>query len=115
MVMNYLMIADDICVFGPSISGLQCLLTIGIFVSPKKYKQPATSNIFHCVRVQFSEQINCLGVLLYARLKDNDEIQRQVKSVYCAANKLRDTFAQCSPAVSNTLFRPYCMRMHACQ
>jgi len=28
MVVNHLMFADDICVFSPSISGLQCLLNI---------------------------------------------------------------------------------------
>jgi len=38
-----------------------------------------------------------------------------VKSLYCAANKLRGTFDQCSPAVKNTLFRVYCMPMYACQ
>ena len=50
-----------------------------------------------------------------ASLKDDDDIQRQVKSLYCAANKLRGTFDQCSPAVKNTLFRAYCMPMYACQ
>jgi len=39
----------------------------------------------------------------------DDDIQRQVKSHYCAANKLRGTFKQCSPAVKNTLFRRYYM------
>jgi len=56
MIANHLMFADDICVFSPSINGLQCLLnicgdyaaehkitfncnkTIGIFFGPKKYK-----------------------------------------------------------------------------
>jgi len=38
-----------------------------------------------------------------------------VKSLYCAANKLRGTFDQCSPAVKNTLFRAYCMPTDACQ
>jgi len=28
MVVNHLMFADDICVFSPSVSGLQCLLNI---------------------------------------------------------------------------------------
>jgi len=28
MVVNHLMFADDVCVFSPSISGLQCLLNI---------------------------------------------------------------------------------------
>jgi len=51
----------------------------------------------------------------YASLKDDDDIQRQVKSLYCTANKLRSTFDQCSPAVKNTLFRAYCMPMYACQ
>ena len=38
-----------------------------------------------------------------------------MKSLYCAANKLRGTSDQCSPAVKNTLFRVYCMPMYACQ
>ena len=64
VVVNHLMFADDICVFSPSISGLQCLLnicgdcaaeheitfnyneTIGVIFCPKKYKQPASSNVF---------------------------------------------------------------------
>ena len=50
-----------------------------------------------------------------ASLKDDDDIQRQVRSLYCAANKLRGTFDQCSSAVKNTLFRAYCMPMYACQ
>jgi len=48
-------------------------------------------------------------------LKDDDDIQRQVKSLYCAANKLRGTFDQCSLAVKNTFFCAYCMPMYACQ
>ena len=63
MVVNHLMFADDICVFSPSISGLQCLLdicgdyaaeheitccnkTTGVPFCPKKYKQPSPSNFF---------------------------------------------------------------------
>ena len=75
MVVNHLMFADDICVFSPSISGLQCLLnicgdyaaeheitfncnkTIGVPFCPKKYKQPAPSNVFlNGVRVEFLTQ-----------------------------------------------------------
>jgi len=99
----------------PSISGLQCLLnicgdyaaeheitfncdiTIGVLFCPKKYKQPAPSNIFlHGVRVQFFDQVKYLGVWINSSLKDDDDIQRQVKSLYCAANELRGTFDQYS-------------------
>jgi len=123
-----------VCSASVSISGLQCLLnicgdnaaeheitfnckkTIGVLFCPKKYKQPAPSNVFlNAVRVQFLDQVKYLRVWINASLKDDDNIQRQVKSLYCAANKLRGTFDQCSPAVKNTLFRAYCMTMYACQ
>jgi len=48
-------------------------------------------------------------------MEDDDDIQRQVKSLYCAAIKLRGTLDQCSSAVKSTLFRAYCMPMYACQ
>jgi len=81
MVVNHLKFADDICVFSPSISGLQCLLnicgdyaaehdiifncnkTIGVLFCPEKYKQPAPSNVFlNGVRVKFLNQVKYLGV-----------------------------------------------------
>ena len=76
MVVNHLMFADDICVLSPSISGLQFLLnicgdyaaeheitfncnkTIGVLFCPKKYKQPAPSNVFlNGACVQFLNQV----------------------------------------------------------
>ena len=63
-------------------------------------QQPTPSNVFlNGARVQFLDQVNYLGVWINASLKDDDDIQRQVKSLYCAANKLRGTFYQCSTAV----------------
>ena len=41
-----------------------------------------------------------------ASLKDDDDIERQVKSLYSAANKLRGTFDQCTPAVKTLYFVP---------
>jgi len=53
-------------------------------------------------------------VSLNTSIKDDyDDVQRQVKSLSCVANKLRGTFAQCSPAAKNTLFRAYCMVMYS--
>jgi len=54
-------------------------------------------------------------VVIHASLKDDDDIQRQMESLYCATNKLRDTLDQWSPAVKNTLFHGCCMTMYACQ
>ena len=58
------------------------------------------------VCVQIFDQVKYLGVTLNASLKDDDDSQRQVKSLYCAANNLRGTFDQCSPAVKNIIFVP---------
>ena len=66
-------------------------------------------------RAQFFDQVKYLGVRINASLKDDDDIQRQVKSLCWVANKLRGTFDQCSTIVKNTLFCAYCMPMHACQ
>jgi len=41
--------------------------------------------------------------LLTPILKDDDNIQRQVIPLYCAANKLRGTLDQCSPAVKHSV------------
>ena len=61
------------------------------------------------------DQVKFLDLWINALLKDDDDIQRQVKSLYCVANKLRGTFDQCSPAVRNTLLRAYSMPVYACQ
>jgi len=115
MGVNHLMFADDVCVFSPSISGLQyllnicgdyaaehkigfnCIKTIGVLYAQNKFQQLAPSNVFlNGVRVQFFYQVKYLGVWINASLKDDDDTQRQVKSLHCAANKLRGTFNQCS-------------------
>jgi len=58
------------------------------------FEQPAPSNVFlNGVHVQLSDQVKYLGVLINASLKDDSDIKRQMKLLYCAANKLRSTFA----------------------
>ena len=115
--------------FIPTISGQQCLLDIcgdyaaeheiafncnktsGVGFCPKNYIQPAPSNVFlNGVRVQLCNQVKYVGALLNASLKDYDDIQRQVKSLYCAANKLRGPFDQCSPAVKTLYFVPIALQ-----
>jgi len=50
--------------------------------------------------MELSKQVKYRG----ASLKDDNDIQRQVKSFCCAANKLRGTFTQCTTAVKNACF-----------
>jgi len=46
-------------------------------------------------------------------LKDDGDIQRQEKLLYCAANKLRH-FDQCSPAVKSLYLVPIASHANAC-
>jgi len=50
---------------------------------------------------------------LHVSLKDDTDMQRKMKSLYCSANKLRIAFDQCIIACKTTLFRAYCMTMYA--
>ena len=43
------------------------------------------------------------------------DIQRQLRYQYCAANKLRASFSRCSNAVKNVIFRSFCTPMYASQ
>jgi len=56
------------------------------------------------ISVTFADQVKYLSVLLYTLLINENDMQRQVKSLYCAADKLGGTFAQCSNAVRNIMF-----------
>ena len=52
-----------------------CNKTIGVHFYPKKYRQPAPSNVFlNGVRLQFSDQVKYLGLLLNASLTDDDDL-----------------------------------------
>jgi len=86
---------------------LNCNKITGVLICPQKYKQLAPSNDFpNGVRVQFSDHVKYLVVLINASLKDDDDIHKNVKSLCCAAYKLRWTFDQCFSALKTFCFVP---------
>ena len=69
---------------------VNCKKTIGLLFWHKNNEQPAPSNDFrNGVQIRFFDQAKYLGVLVNASLNDEDDIQRQVKLLHCAVNKLR--------------------------
>ena len=52
-----------------------------------------------------------LGVKISANLSDDEDIFRQLRSSYYAANKLKAKFSKCSYVVKNMLFCSYCTGM----
>ena len=131
---NHPMFADDICVFSPSISGLQCFLnicgdyaaeheiafncnkTIGVIFCPKKYEQPAPSNVFlNGVRVQVfwpSEISWCVDKCITEGWWWHSKTSEI--TILCSKQTQRHFWSvlSCSKKI---LFRAYCMPMYACQ
>jgi len=102
-----------------SIPGLTMLLnTKSLLIATKQlvffFAQKSINSLLHQMFFWMLYVYNLLanGMWMNTSRKDDNVIQRQVKSLYCAANKLRGTSYQCSPALKNTLFRAYCMPMY---
>ena len=64
--------------------------------------------------LNFSKKVKYLGVYLTNALTDDDDINRQVRSLYCSANQLKSAFSHCSFDVKNLLFKSYCTYVHIC-
>ena len=130
-MVNHIKYPDDVCCFSPSIAGLQDLLDvcdsfsykIGIVFNTNKSRCmqfPPTS--FHLMNVpvvrlcnetlNFSKKVKYLGVYLTNALTDDDDINRQVRSLYCSTNQLKSAFSQCSFDVKNLLFKWYCTNFY---
>ena len=57
--------------------------------------------------LNFSKKVKYLGVYLTNTLTDDNDINRQVRSLYCSANQLKSAFLHCSFDVKNLLFKSY--------
>ena len=131
--LNHLIYADDICCFSPSIEGLQELIdicsdyvhtheisfnvkkTVGVVFPSKEIKVYSTPSIFLSgTKIKFSDKVRYLGILINQYLLDDDDIKRQVRMLYSAANKLRSRFIKCSSTIKNMLFRSYCTPLYGC-
>ena len=66
-------------------------------------------------KIKIVNEVKYLGFVLDSYLRDDCDIKRQTRAVYCIANKLRSNFYLRSKHVNNVLYRSYCMPMHGCQ
>ena len=128
------MYADDICCFCPSVVGMQEILkvfhefatdndivfntkkSVAMNFFPKSFsisKLPAFK--LGCDVLKFADLHQYLGINLASDLSDDKDIYRQIRSLYCAGNKLKSRFRMCNTTVKNYLFRIYCNCFYACQ
>ena len=54
--------------------------------------------------INFYDSLTYIGVKIFANLSDDDDILHQVRSLYCAPNKLKVKLLKCLHKVKNILF-----------
>ena len=130
--MNHVMYADDICLLAPSAIGLQRLLDVcfdfsisnDIMFNPIKsvcvvfkYK----SNKLYCPTVsldcdilEYTAHTKYLGFTFSMNAQDDDDMLRQMRTLYIRSNKLLRTFYHCSIDVKLELFRSFCTSFYCC-
>ena len=132
---NHILFADDLCCICPSVHGLLNLLsiceeyaashdiifnhtkTVGVMFncSTSFISLNFEPNVYlNSKKIILVKKVKYLGVLLENNLKDDIEINRQVRSFYYTANKLKARFSKCSTFVKNALFCSFCYGMYAC-
>jgi len=112
VLLNHLMFANDICVFCPSVRGLQSVLDVCqasaesheiVFNCSKTvcltFKTTrAQSTIIPLLTlggqsVKSDSHYKYLGIVLDTELSHDNNIQRKLRYQYCAANKLQASFS----------------------
>ena len=130
-MVNHIIYADDVCCFSLSFAGLQDLLDVcdsfsyrnGIVFKnnksrcmqflPKSFSPHECPVVCLCNKtLNFSKKVKYLGVYLTNESTDNDDVNRQVRSLYCSANQLKFDFSKCSFDDKNLLFKSYCTNFY---
>ena len=93
-----------------------CQKTQGLSFASSNFKLNIRPNVvLGDFKIRFVNKIKYLGVFLNSKLRDDEDINRQVRYLYGTANKLKICFYKCSTKIKNVLFRTYCSSMYACQ
>ena len=130
--MNHVMNADDICLMAPSAIGLQKMLDVcfdfilrnDIIFNPVKSVcvtfKPKNSKLF-CPSVRLdsnilkhNSQTKYLGFMFNTNAQDDEDMLRQMHTLYIRSNKLLRTFHYCSTDVKLGLFKSYCTSFYFC-
>ena len=131
-LVNHFMYADDTVLLAPSVKGLQKLIDItsqyGIEHSIKfnktksvcmyivgkgqRWNSDEPALFLGKDRLSMVSEYCYLGHIICNNLKDNSDIDKQIRSLYCRANSLKRKFKHCSEAVLCLLFKTFCSTIY---
>ena len=127
---NHLFYADDLCLLAPSASGLQSLLntcteyglendiiynpikSIALVIKPARFKLKCPDVFLGKHKLEYHVFVKYLGFIIKEIFCDDDDMSRQLRSLYYRANSLLQKFNKCSIEVKKTLFNSYCASMY---
>ena len=133
MVINHFMYADDMAAVAPSPNGLQKLLdicqiyadkyeikynalkSVCLCIFPRKYKLNQPSFTLCDIKLQYVNNYKYLGYIISDSFNDQDDIKRQIRSIYIKCNMLSIKFYMCSVEVKTKLFQAYCTNFYCSQ
>ena len=129
---THVMYADDICLMAPSAIGLQKMLdvcfnfsvrndimfnpvkSVCVKFKPKNSKLSCPSVRLDSNILEYSSQTKYLGFMFNTNAQDDEDMLRQMRTLYIRSNKLLCTFRYCSTDVKLELFKSYCTSFHCC-
>ena len=131
-IVNHIAYADDLIVFCPSSKGLQSLVkqcelygvendinynqnkTVGMIIKPRNFKLNLTPVILlNGQKLKFVEKYKYLGVFVLSSFTDDDDLIRQMRSLYMRGNYLARNFRYCSEIVKVKLFKSFCSNLYS--
>lgn len=128
--LNNLSYADDMVLLSPSVNGLRKLISVCENYAAQHqltYNVNKTQVMIFkhgkgpdCVlpitlcgtELQIVNKFKYLGHILTENLNDDDDLERQRRSIACRSNMLARRFRHCSKQVKITLFKSYCQSLY---
>ena len=130
--MNHVMYANDICLLAPRAIGLQRLLdvcfdfsirndimfnpikSICVVFKSKSNKLYCPTVSLECDNLVYTAYTKYVGFTFSMNVQDDDDMLRQMRTLYIRLNKLLRTFYHCSIDVKLELFRSFCTSFYCC-
>ena len=124
--MNHIMYADDICVMAPTAIALQKLLdvwfeysiandllfnpvkSVRIVFKPCRFKLYCPTVSIGTERLTYVNTVKYLGFVFCEYKKDDEDMLKQMRSLYAKSNKVIRMFNHCTVDVKLLLIKSYC-------
>ena len=124
--MNHIMYADDICVMAPTAIALQKLLdvcfeysiandllfnpvqSVCIVFKPCRFKLYCPTVSIRTERLTYINTVKYLGFVFCENKKDDEDMLKQMRSLYAKSNKVIRMFNHCTVDVKLLLIKSYC-------